>query len=347
MISEKRDVLRAGLARPERAGRKLASALEIIVRTLFLVVLLLCLSPPSSAQNSPNSSGICPGCQINCGTYCADFANDRNHCGSCNNSCGPRETCVSGACRVGNQGGAGCRTGQASCGASGCADLLNDPNHCGSCNNSCGPRESCVSGACRVGGNQGGAGCRTGQASCGASGCADLLNDPNHCGSCNNRCGPRESCVSGACRVGGNQGGAGCRTGQVSCGASGCADLLNDPNHCGSCNNRCGPRESCVSGACRVGGNQGGAGCRTGQVSCGASGCADLLNDPNHCGSCNNSCGPRETCARGVCTRTKSQLLDDWIIHSSTLLQLGALSSSACLSAGAPPSRDTSPSHSP
>src|SRR5262249_36759750 len=64
-------------------------------------------------------------------------------------------------------------------------------------------------------------------------------------------------------------------------------DLMTDPNHCGTCGNKCAPDQQCLYGLCV---------CPAGQRLCtGSEGmyCTDLSQDPQNCGVCLNACpGP-------------------------------------------------------
>lgn len=74
---------------------------------------------------------------------------------------------------------------------------------------------------------------------CGAT-CADLQNDVNHCGACDNECEVGSSCVEGECACAGE-----------SCDGV-CADLQSDARHCGACGNVCSSHQECVAGECQA-----------------------------------------------------------------------------------------------
>jgi len=123
------------------------------------------------------------------------------------------------------------------------------------------------------------AGCET----CGGSGCADLANDPAHCGQCNVVCPSDASCANGMCV---------CGSGATLCSGA-CIDPLSDSKHCGGCNQPCGVDLVCSAGACK-------AGCDAGLSKCGTS-CVDTQTDGKNCGGCGVVCGANEICTAGVC----------------------------------------------
>lgn len=73
----------------------------------------------------------------------------------------------------------------------------------------------------------------------------DFDGDPDHCGSCNNRCSDGQSCCGGAC-----------------------VDTRSSNAHCSACGNECGEGLTCCAG-----------------------GCVDTRTDANNCGSCGTVCG--------------------------------------------------------
>lgn len=107
-----------------------------------------------------------------------------------------------------------------------------------------------------VGGD--GALCPTAQIECSGL-CVSPASDRNNCGECGNTCGAGELCVNSECELS-------CPDSLLACGSS-CVNPLTDPEYCGatSCDDggmgglggtsgageECGPREACLSGACR------------------------------------------------------------------------------------------------
>jgi hypothetical protein len=90
-------------------------------------------------QCALNSHTLCAGAG-----ECANLSDSDDHCGSCGNTCGTNETCISGQCE-GN-----CGSGETYCSQQGiCTDTDTDDSNCGSCGNTCGSGETCVSGQCQ------------------------------------------------------------------------------------------------------------------------------------------------------------------------------------------------------
>ncbi|GMH24355.1 hypothetical protein Nepgr_026198 [Nepenthes gracilis] len=84
---------------------------------------------------------------------------------------------------------------------------------------------------------------------------------------------------------GGHHGGRhGCRrdyetcSGHLTCCNSGCYDLMNDKNHCGSCYNVCEFTEDCCQGTC-----------------------VSKAFDERHCGLCHHACEHGQKCSFGIC----------------------------------------------
>ncbi|MFO0679487.1 MAG: hypothetical protein U0169_23375 [Polyangiaceae bacterium] len=74
-----------------------------------------------------------------CGGFCADVANDANHCGTCDVACSNGRVCEQGTC--------GCGGLDPFC-SSVCVDYFSDSENCGRCGHSCFGGE-CIGGACQ------------------------------------------------------------------------------------------------------------------------------------------------------------------------------------------------------
>ncbi|MGC4121579.1 MAG: hypothetical protein QM765_44780 [Myxococcales bacterium] len=81
-----------------------------------------------------------------------------------------------------------------------------------------------------------------------------------------------------------------CRDPFTRCSPTVCANLDEDPQHCGTCGNACAVGQSCLSGVCA---------CPTGSISCDGV-CVSHRSDPRNCGSCGTDCGD-QMCLNGVC----------------------------------------------
>jgi hypothetical protein len=360
-----------------------------------------CVGPDCSTGSAPctGCKGGCTGCSLNqgcCDGKCTDLQSDTNHCGDCSTVCAPGQVCSGGVC---------CPDGQTYCGGS-CTNTQTNPIHCGSCWHGCNGG-SCINGQC--------ANCPPGYGLCGGT-CVDLQNDANNCGSCGNVCNQGVGCNGGLCHCPGPQywtnvsdqccnqsypytpvrcitadlhgvpsgadsidtcyctlGPPGtpvanetpylctqtrilgiltnvqghwqvpdstCCTnlGLAVCGNT-CANLVTDPQNCGSCGVACtapvNGNAACVGGTCGYqcdwgyvgcsylsGGNTGtrmiaccppppanatvqcGYGachwaCNAGYTQCNEA-CVDTHTDPRNCGSCNAAC-PSGVCRNGVC----------------------------------------------
>ncbi len=146
--------------------------------------------------------------------------------------------------------------------------------------------------------------CGLGTKLCGTS-CVLETNSAFGCASPN--CSPcsiphaTPSCDStGKCAI------ASCDAGFADCNSDpsdGCeTDLKTDTANCGTCGNKCvepNATASCAAGACAVGT------CDANYEDCNSDpvdGCESKTDaDPQHCGSCSNSCAQNETCTAGAC----------------------------------------------
>lgn len=83
-----------------------------------------------------------------------------------------------------------------------------------------------------------------------------------------------------------------CASDQTNC-ASGCVDLTNNPDNCGSCGELCADNEVCSESSCTDS-------CSQGQTAC-ARACVDTNNDASHCGECGSVCSGGQECRSGTC----------------------------------------------
>jgi hypothetical protein len=146
------------------------------------------------------------------------------------------------------------------------------------------------------------ASCAAGQTFCGSE-CADLSNDPHHCGACDQDCTalanalPTIACIAGSCDTA-----HGCPPGLAHClsdPATGCDTPIDDAAHCGSCTTLC----SGTTPVCAPSGASGFAcasGCAFGSARCGTA-CADLMTDAMDCGACGTICAAGQHCSAGHC----------------------------------------------
>jgi len=114
--------------------------------------------------------------------------------------------------------------------------------------------------------------CDAGLRACGAA-CVDTSRHPDHCGRCNVRCNPGETCVEGTCKCGDEPT---CAPGEVCCGGI-CGDSM---------------RPECLCG----GGNH----CLNSQICCDGR-CVDPRNDATNCGACGLACAPGAECVGTAC----------------------------------------------
>lgn len=236
---------------------------------------------------------VCPGSLEKCNTTCVDTTTDRRHCGACGTVCGNGEVCEAGVCTL------SCASPTVACGGS-CVDVRSDPQHCGACEQACGSGEVCLDGICATT-------CPSPFVECSGA-CVVLDTDPLHCGACDAACdlpNSVEGCVGGACFL------ARCEAGFDNCDrdpSNGCEqDVVNDPGHCGRCNQTCDGLANTTGGTCNAGTCEI-ASCDTDFDSCDGdplTGCeSNIATDLAHCGGCGTPCvfdNATATCAAGAC----------------------------------------------
>jgi len=277
-----------------------------------------------------NASYVCSDsqCKMVCDPLFADCNNsiadgcetplegDPLNCGACGTACknggdggdgGDGVLCWRGAC--------GCPNGYTQCGLE-CKKLSSDDLNCGACDNACkaptndadpawrcganvtpaNTKWTCLSSACELS-------CKPGFGDCNnvfcTDGCEiDLKVDPENCGACGNKCAAGQTCEGGSCM---------CPAGTINCGGD-CVDVLTDARNCGKCGRRCpGPSSKTANGSpvCEAG--QCSYTCFPGFANCDdnpANGCeANLLTNPNHCGTCPTKCNVAagQPCIVGKC----------------------------------------------
>jgi hypothetical protein len=125
-------------------------------------------------------------------------------------------------------------------------------------------------------------GCATGRTLC-SFGCASLMTDAAHCGTCDHACPAGHSCQAGQCTA--------CTGGMAAC-PGGCADLATSTANCGACGTVCAAGQTCTGGKCA---------CPNGGTVCDGA-CVDLQADKAHCGACTSACGGDQTCTGGQCS---------------------------------------------
>jgi subtilisin family serine protease len=241
----------------------------------------------------------------------SDVSSDPLNCGACGAACvfdNASGDCVDSVCVID-----ACDAGYGDCNADGwdgCeADLNTDVEHCGDCATACSdvyPNATvdCVAGGCEMGDCLADFGDCNGDA---ADGCeADLLADPDNCGSCGQACAldhATAACDDGDCAVGS------CDVGWGDCNgdpADGCEQSVEDDDaNCGACGRSCDLAHAsahCQGVDCVI------DACDADWADCDAvvaNGCeTDVMSDPAHCGDCATVCDyPQATavCDDGVC----------------------------------------------
>jgi len=207
------------MRRAKQTQPKLSRRFNILaVLILFFMVAGLqvgCGAPPEESGLETVTQKLLPPpiCAGNlCGNKCvSDFSSNREHCGSCNKTCGSQQICKSGACKT-------CSGSKTRCGNK-CKDLRTNRSNCGTCGNKCGSSEICSNSSCQA--------CPAGQTRCGNK-CIDLQSDSNNCSSCNNKCSDGLTCGNGICQ-----------------------DLSEDRNNCGAIGNQCSDSQICKDGSCQ------------------------------------------------------------------------------------------------
>jgi hypothetical protein len=238
-----------------------------------------CETPVSDPANCGTCGVACPanlpacdgtqciagcGALTLCGASCVDTKTDPENCGACNAPVGVNQSCVAGAPT--------CNAGFADCDSSpGCeVNTLADGANCGGCNKPCKLGALCDSGSCAC--------APTTPNDCGAT-CAQCCND--------GQCSDGNSCTADVCSAGTCSTGLQCAGGGKCCAGTGCFDCCSDTD--------CTGGKVCTSNQCVN------LSCTQPQIACNLT-CVNPTNDPKHCGSCDNNCGPGRACSASACT---------------------------------------------
>jgi hypothetical protein len=188
-----------------------------------------------------------------CGSDCANLANDPENCGSCGRGCpAPANaiaTCTGGACAF------SCAPGFTLCGDA-CVDTSTDSSNCGSCGNVCRGGASCKDGTCT---------CPPGLSYC--SGACVPLTTTWNCGGCGITCQAGEGCCGGKCAA------------------------LNTAENCGVCGTVCSGGKYCGTGntcQCPAGETECGGTCMGSGYTC----CGNAVPCPPGQSCCGSTCLP-------------------------------------------------------
>jgi len=206
------------------------------------------------------------------------------------------------ACGSSGVVGGNCRSHLVACGHE-CVDAQNDPNNCGACGHRCDAGVSCVDAVC--GGPDASAGASgTSNSEGGSSGRGGNSGAAGEAGensgaSANGGSSNGGSSNGGSSAAGGSNGGSSGRANGGAAGGPTCGPGPYDrTDACGDCNTQCtGDTPICSpdgKGSFRCVQK-----CDPPFVLCGDQ-CVDLNIDPDHCGSCTNSC-PSNICQGGKC----------------------------------------------
>jgi len=240
-----------------------------------------CSAPPGFVLNGGDCNDDDPAFNPGATEVCDTFDND------CNGTADEGGVC-------------GCPDGLYDCNADGFCETNGLANRtCGGCpgegvdcNAMPGVSAACIDERCVV------IGCPAGFDDCDGdftSGCETDLSDPSTCGSCGHVCSAIDgtpSCVGGACQIA-------CDSGYGDCDGdpdNGCETSTDDDAlHCGGCGMPCNPTGttavSCDSGSCVLD-------CQTERGDCDldpSNGCEADLRLPDHCGTCDVTCGGPNT----------------------------------------------------
>ena len=267
------------------------------------------------------------GCEV-------DTTSDPSQCGGCEDAggvdCDAEYLNGTGACVDSKCEFAGCDAEFDDCNVDAGAGLAGDGcetsisfnnEHCGGCDLACETGEGTTSNTCGGDGFTCQPRCADDYGDCNENprdGCeTDTRSSDDHCGACMTACedvNGDNACVDGVCVPD-------CNTGFDSCDGSpknGCEQSTRTVEHCGDCEESCssagGGTPDCDSGECTVACSGALDNCNDEDVD--RDGCeTNTDTDPEHCGSCTQSCGDANTvdldCSAGTCEPTCDA---DWCV---------------------------------
>lgn len=177
-----------------------------------------------------------------------------------------------------------------------CVDTREDVAHCGGCNVVCGENfTDCAIGRCICGDTP----CIAPNVCCPGDGDGSppecrSLDGFDDCGACGAACDAEVAsrCVDGRCECGAEGRACDGDAGEVCCfdvvpplpgTPSVCADLDDDPRHCGACGRRCPVGARCEGGTCAFGDTPCDRACLPEQVCCDGQCCLDRQCDGSSC----------------------------------------------------------------
>ncbi|NRA33771.1 MAG: hypothetical protein HRU17_10550 [Polyangiaceae bacterium] len=253
------------------------------MRPLFCLFWLIA-GLPTACDGAGLVGGECRTGLVDCNGECVNVALDRNHCGSCQNSCEGDSSCQQGVCNCELD------AGRVLC-ANSCSDPQTDSTNCGSCGNSCSAGLRCDVGVCVPGTDSSIDSSLDNNVP--ESGLPDVvdssLNDGGDGGQ--NEGGGGTAGGTGGTAGAGGAGGAG------GTGSDPCFPPYVTAARCGDCSTSCsGAAPFCAP-------SDGGFGCVSacsGDLQpCGEQ-CVDTTSDGAHCGSCGRGC-PTSLCQASQC----------------------------------------------